>query len=127
MAKKQFTFRGKTLEELQQMSTEEFMQYLDARKRRSLQRGLREAHKRFFEKLQKKNDNIRTHCRDLIITPNMVGKTIRLHRGKEFEQIRIQPEMIGYYLGEFSFSRKRVNHSNPGVGATRSSANVSVK
>lgn len=127
MAKKEFTFHGKTLEELQAMGTEEFLQYLDARKRRSLQRGLRESHQRFNEKLDKKKDNIRTHCRDLIVMPNMVGKTLHLYRGKEFEAIRVQPEMIGHYLGEFSFSRKRVNHSNPGVGATKSSSNVSVK
>lgn len=127
MAKKQFTFRGKTLEELQAMGHEEFLQHLDSRKRRSLQKDMREAHKRFFEKLQKKGDNVRTHCRDIVVLPSMVGKTIRLHRGKEFEQIKIQAEMIGHYLGEFSFPRKRVNHSNPGVGATKSSANVSVK
>ncbi len=127
MAKKEFTFRGKSLEELQQMSREEFAQYLTARKRRSLLRGLTEKHKIFFEKLNKKNDNVRTHNRDLIITPEMVGKTIKLHRGKEFEPVRVQPEMIGHYLGEFSFSRKRVAHSNPGVGATKSSSKVSVK
>ncbi|MGM5482878.1 MAG: 30S ribosomal protein S19 [Nanobdellota archaeon] len=127
MAKKQFTFRGKTLEELQNMGSEEFVQHLDTRKRRSLQKGTKEEHKRFFEKLQKKGDNVRTHCRDLIIMPSMVGKTIKLHRGKEFEPIRVQAEMIGHYLGEYSFSRRRVNHSNPGVGATKSSSNVSVK
>ncbi len=127
MAKKEFTFRGKSLEELQKMSREEFAQYVDSRKRRSLLRGPSEEHKRFFEKLSKKGDNIKTHRRDLIVTPEMVGKTIKLHRGKEFEPVNVQPEMIGHYLGEFSFSRRRVSHSNPGVGATKSSSKVSVK
>ncbi|MFW6383268.1 MAG: 30S ribosomal protein S19 [Nanoarchaeota archaeon] len=127
MAKKEFAFRGKSLEELKKMGREEFAQLLTARKRRTLLRGSREGHKRFMEKLKKKQDGVKTHCRDLIITPELVGKTIKLHRGKEFDSIMVQPEMIGHYLGEFSFSKKRVAHSNPGVGATKSSSNVSVK
>ena len=127
MAKKEFTFRGKSLEELKKMGREEFAQLLTSRKRRTLLRGPREEHKRFMEKLNKKQDNVKTHCRDMVVTPELVGKTIKLHRGKEFDPITIQPEMIGHYISEFSFSKKRVAHSNPGVGATKSSSNVSVK
>jgi len=39
----------------------------------------------------------------------------------------IEPEMIGHYLGEFAGTRKGVSHSAPGIGATRSSAALSVK
>ena len=66
----------------------------------------------------------KTHARDVVITPNMVGKTIKIHNGKEFTMVEIQPEMIGHFLGEFAQSRKRVGHSSPGVGATRSSAHA---
>ena len=47
---------------------------------------------------------------DLIYIPDMVGKTIRIHKGNDFVAIIIQPEMIGHYLGEFALTRKRVEH-----------------
>lgn len=126
MAKKEFTYRGKSLEELQAMSHEEFAQLIDSRNRRTIIRGFTEEQKRFVVKLQKE-DNVKTHCRDVVIFPRMVGKTILVHKGKDYESLRIVPEMIGHRLGEFAFSRKRVAHSSPGVGATKSSSNVSVK
>jgi small subunit ribosomal protein S19 len=63
----------------------------------------------------------------MLILPEMVGTVIKIYTGKSFEPVEIQPEMIGHLLGEFALTRKRVAHSSPGVGATRSSANVSVK
>ena len=95
MAKKQFTYRGKTLEELQQLSDAEFYELLPSRQRRSLKRGLTEQQKIFLKKLEK-GKNVKTHCRDLIVMPNMVGKTIRIHNGKEFENVIIQEDMIGH-------------------------------
>ncbi len=127
MAKKEFTFHGKSLEDLQQMADEEFAQYVDARTRRSILKGFSEPQKRFLAKLDKKQDNIKTHCRDMIVLPRMVGKTILIHTGKEFAKLVIAPEMVGHFLGEYAFTRKRVAHSSPGVGATKSSSNVSVK
>jgi len=70
---------------------------------------------------------VKTHCRDMIILPSFVGKTIGVHNGKEFQPVKIQPEMIGHYLGEFALTRKRVKHSGPGVGATRSSKYMPLK
>lgn len=127
MAKKEFMYRGKSLEELQAMSIEEFSQLVDSRKRRTLLRGLTEEQKIFLKKLEKKGDNVKTHCRDMVILPIMVGKTILVHRGKEFEAVRIEPEMVGNILGEYSFTRKRIMHSSPGVGASKSSSSVSVR
>lgn len=120
MAKKEFTYRGKKLEELQAMSLKELSVLMPARQRRKLRRGLSEEEKHFIEKLDKKG-TVKTHLRDMIILPNMVGKTIMIHTGKEYPAIIIQPEAIGHYLGELSLSRKRVGHSSPGVGATNSS------
>ena len=57
----------------------------------------------------------------------MVGTTIRVYNGKEFVQVMIEDEMVGHYLGEFALTRKRIQHSAPGIGATRSSASLSVK
>lgn len=122
----EFMYRGKTLKELQEMSIKEFAELLPSRQRRSLLRGLTDTQRVFLEKLEKKN-NIKTQCRDIIILPGMVGKSIRIHNGKEFRILTIEEFMIGHYIGEFVLTRKRVEHSSPGVGATRSSASVSVR
>ncbi|MCF7871811.1 30S ribosomal protein S19 [Candidatus Woesearchaeota archaeon] len=126
MAKKQFTYKGKTLEELQELSQKEVAELLPSRQRRKLKRGLSDEEKALLIKLNKKS-TIKTHLRNMIILPEMVGKTIQIHTGKEFQAIIIQQEMIGHYLGELALSRKKVGHSSPGVGATKSSGNVSVR
>ena len=132
MAKKEFTFRGKKIEELQALDMKEFAELLPARQRRTLVRGLTDAQKRFMLKVQKAKDGkykkpVRTHCRDMIVLPIMINMTLHVYRGKAFVPILIQPEMIGHYLGEFSPSRNRVAHSAPGVGATKSSSATSKK
>ncbi|RLF46877.1 MAG: 30S ribosomal protein S19 [Thermoplasmata archaeon] len=128
-ARKEFTYRGLTLEELSKMSIEELLPYLPARARRTLKRGLTPLQYRFLEKLRKteKGKPIRTHLRDMIILPEFVGHTIAVHNGKEYQPVVIKPEMIGHYLGEFALTRKEVKHSGPGVGATRSSKYLPLK
>ena len=127
MAKKEFTYRGKTLEELKEMSLSDFMLLLPARERRSLKRGFTEQQKILLKHIRAKKSNIETHCKDMIILPEMIGLPIRIHNGKEFIAVTIQDEMIGHFLGEFVITRKRIEHSAPGIGATRSSAALSVK
>ena len=70
---------------------------------------------------------MRTHCRDVPILPDFVGKKVAVHNGKEFVSVEIKPEMIGHYIGEFAMTRKAVAHSGPGVGATRSSKFMPLK
>ncbi len=70
---------------------------------------------------------IRTHCRDMIILPEFVGKVLGIYNGKEFVRTEIKPDMIGDYIGEYALTRKRVTHSAPGIGATRASKYVSLK
>ena len=118
---KEFIYRGKSIEELKQLSLSELSDLLPARQRRKIKRGFSEDEKKLLEKIAKK-DNVKTHLRDMIILPAMIGKTILVHNGKDFEAVRVQEEMIGHYLGEFSLTRKRSSHSAPGVGATRSSS-----
>jgi len=126
MVKKEFTYRGKTVEEMKKMDLKEFMDLLPSRERRSLKRGFTEQEKILIEELKVK-DNPKTQCRDLIIIPQIIGKKVRIYTGKEFVQIMIEPDMIGHRLGEFAMTRKGVAHSAPGIGATRSSASLSVK
>ncbi|MCF7866510.1 30S ribosomal protein S19 [Candidatus Woesearchaeota archaeon] len=126
MAKKIFTYKGKKLEELQTLSIKELADLFPARQRRKIKRGFSDQEKLFIEKVSKK-DNVKTQLRDMIVLPNMVGKTIKVHTGKEFSPVEIQPEMIGHYLGELILTRRKVGHSSPGVGATKSSGSVSVR
>jgi len=132
MVRKEFTYKGINLEELNKMSLKEFIRLVPARQRRSLRRGLTEQQKILLEKIRKSKKQerkkpIKTHCRDMVILPEMVGTLLLVHNGKEFVPVNINAEMIGHYLGEFALTRKKVQHSAPGVGATRSSAAVSVK
>jgi len=125
--KREFRYRGYTLEELQKMSLEELAEILPARARRKIRRGLPEHFINFLNKVRKSDKPVRTHYRDMIVLPEMVGKTIEIHNGKTFVPVTIMPEMIGHYLGEFALTRKEVKHSGPGVGATRSSKYVPLK
>ncbi len=126
MVQKEFTFYGKTLDELKNMSLKEFAEIAPARIRRTLKRGFTEQQKLFLIKLRKTKDGkfkklLKTHNRDLVIIPEMIGVTIHLHNGKTFEPVIVNVEMLGHYLGEFIQTRKEIHHSAPGVGATKSS------
>jgi small subunit ribosomal protein S19 len=127
--KKEFVYRGLSLEELQKLTIEELLPLLTSRMRRTLKRGLTEKQDKLLRDIQKAQpgDLIRTHCRDMIILPNFVGHTIHIHNGKEFQRVDIQPNMIGHYLGEFALTRNKVKHTGPGVGATRSSKYMPLK
>ncbi len=127
MAKKAIMVKGMHEEELKKLSLKEFIEITNSRARRSLKRGFTDLQKKLLKKIDKNEKNIKTHCRDMVIIPKMIGLTIRVHNGKEFVPIIIQPEMIGHYLGEFAQTRRKVSHSAPGIGATRSSASVSVR
>ncbi|MCR3883764.1 30S ribosomal protein S19 [Methanotrichaceae archaeon M04Ac] len=124
--KEEFTYRGLKVEELKKLSSEELMDLLPARQRRRLKRGLTKDHKRLLSRV-KERDAVRTHLRDMIVLPEMVGKTIEIYNGKAFNRVEIIPEMVGHYLGEYSLTRGRVSHGSAGVGATRSSKFVPLK
>jgi len=124
--KKIFTFRGLTLEELQKLSLHDFLPLLPARARRSLRRGLNREQQTFMNRIKTQN-RIKTHCRNMVILPEFVGKVISIHNGKGYHDVEIAPEMIGHFLGEFALTRKRVAHTGPGVGATRSSKFMPLK
>ena len=109
-----------------------FAQLLPARQRRSLLRGFTEMQKRLLVKIKKAKNgawkkSIKTHCRDMIVVPEMIGVTVHVHAGKAFVPVEVLPEMLGKYLGEMTVTRQKVAHSAPGVGATKSSAAASVK
>jgi small subunit ribosomal protein S19 len=127
--KREFSFRGKSLPELQAMSLEEFAKVASARARRSIRRGFNAETTLFFERMQRTpvEKTVRTHCRDALVLPAHVGRKVAIHTGKEFKEIEIRPEMVGHYYGEFALTRRFEKHSGPGVGATRSSKFMPLK
>ena len=130
------TFRGYTEEELKNMELSQFAKIINAKARRKINRGFTEEERKLLKDIEetklametgKNAKPIRTHCRDMIILPQMLGLTIYVHNGKEFVPVKITIEKLGGRLGEFAMTHKRVQHNAPGVGATRSSAFISVK
>ena len=129
---KEVRYRGHSLEELNAMSTENLLQLLPSRARRSLNRGVSEDKRKLLEDVRaakegKLEGQIRTHARDMIVLPSMVGLTVGVHNGREFVQLEVKPEMIGRMLGEFVITNKKVVHGTPGIGASRSSLYVPLK
>jgi small subunit ribosomal protein S19 len=129
---KEFRYRGRSLEELSSMSTEALLELLPSRARRSLNRGVSEEKRKILEdaraiKEGRLQGQIKTHARDMIVLPSMVGLTIGVHNGKEFVPLEVKPEMIGRYLGEFVITNKKVVHGTPGIGSSRSSLYVPLK
>ncbi|KAL0241055.1 hypothetical protein GEMRC1_006290 [Eukaryota sp. GEM-RC1] len=134
---RRYTFRGVDIDKLIDMPTTDFIELLDSRGRRKMLRGIGRKEKTLIEKLVKakkactepgqKPDVVKTHLRNMIILPSMVGSVVGVYNGKVFNAVEVRPDMIGHYLGEFSISYKPVRHGKPGVGATNSSKFVSLK
>lgn len=119
--KKEQTFRGKTLEELKSLDVRESARYLPARSRRSVLRNFDKI-ENFLTRCERrlaKKKKIKTHLRDIVIVPKMVGLNIGVHNGKDFQEVPIMIEMIGHRLGEFAMTRSKVTHSAAGIGATK--------
>ena len=94
------------------------------------QRGLKRKPMALIKRLRKskksakegeKPETVRTHLRNMIIVPEMIGSVCGVYNGKSFTTVEIKPEMVGHYLGEFSISYKPVGHGRPGIGSTNSS------
>jgi small subunit ribosomal protein S19 len=123
LRKKEFTYRGKTIKELKGLDVREFTKYLRARQRRTALRQFQEIEKFISRSKEKiaKGKPVKTHQRDLVVVPEMVGMKIQIHNGQKFIPIEIIGEMLGHTLGEFALTRVRVKHGSAGVGATKGS------
>ncbi len=125
--KEEFTYHGYKVEDLQQMGISELMPIMPSRVRRKFVRGLSRDEEKLISEIKVGKERIRTHLRDMVILPEMVGKTIEIHNGKDFVRVEIQPEAVFHYFGEFALTRRRVAHGSAGIGATRSSKYVPLK
>ncbi|KAL2269767.1 hypothetical protein VTJ83DRAFT_1951 [Remersonia thermophila] len=133
---RKFTYRGIELEALLDLGSDELRDVVHARARRKINRGLKRRPMGLIKKLRKakqeakpneKPELVKTHLRDMIVVPEMIGSVIGIYSGKEFNQVEIKPEMVGHYLGEFSITYKPVKHGRPGIGATHSSRFIPLK
>lgn len=53
---------------------------------------------------------IKTWARACTIVPEMIGFTFGVHNGKNFIDVRVNEEMVGHKLGEFSPTTKFLKH-----------------
>lgn len=127
--KKEFKYKGKTIEELKQLDVREFAKYIPSRQRRTLLRNFQEVED-FINKSRpkiEKNKPIRTHKRDLIVVPAMIGWKIFVYNGNKFIPFEVTGEMFGHKFGEFAPTRAKIKHSKTGVGATKGTKHKSKK
>ena len=125
--REEFTYHGHTIEELKAMPSSEMITLMPARVRRKFRRGLTRDEEDLLSRVRAGDPKIRTHLRSMVVMPEMVGKSLEIHNGKEFQKVDIQPEAVFHYLGEFALTRHKVTHGAAGIGATRSSKYVPLK
>ena len=133
---KKFTFRGIELDALLDLTNDELMDLVTCRARRRMSRGLKRKPMALIKRLRQakkeaepgeKPRGIKTHLRNMIIVPEMIGSVIGVYNGKTFNQVEIKPEMVGYYLAELSISYKPCKHGRPGIGSTTTSRFIPLK
>jgi small subunit ribosomal protein S19 len=125
--REEFTYRGYKIDELKAMGMSELLPLMPARARRKINRGLNRSEETLLAKIRGGDEKVRTHVRDMIVMPEMIGKTIEIYNGKEFLKVEFQPESVFHYLGEFALTRHKVTHGSAGIGATRGSKYVPLK
>lgn len=127
---RKFTYRGMDLDNLLDLSNEELTQKVNSRARRRFSRGLKRKPLALIKRLRKvkketepmeKPAMVKTHLRNMIIVPEMIGSVVGVYNGKTFTSVEVKPEMIGHYLAEFSITYKPVSHGRSGLASTKAS------
>merc|ERR1712014_398523 len=122
---KKFQYRGVELERLLDMSNAELMELMCARQRRKFSRGISRAPTTLLKKLRAKKQGVpygekpepvKTHLRNMVIVPEMIGSIVAIYNGKQFISAEMKPEMVGTYLAEYSITYKPIRHGRPGLG-----------
>ena len=123
-------YRGHELHELVEMKIHNVVKLFRSRQRRRYARGIQKKYDTLLKKIRKaklecpegeKPKGVKTHLRNAIILPEMVGSVVEVYRGNDFVPVEIKADMIGTYLGEYSMTYKPIAHGKLGVGATKSS------
>merc|ERR1712187_751969 len=96
---------------------------MGARARRKFSRGIKRSTTTLLKKLRKakretaygeKPEPVKTHMRNMIIVPEMIGSVVGVYNGKQFINVEVKPEMIGHYLAEFAITYKPIRHGRAG-------------
>ncbi|KAI8797835.1 40S ribosomal protein S15, partial [Biomphalaria glabrata] len=91
------------------MFMDQFADLFNVGQRRRLNRALKCRPLALMKRLRKakkeaglleRTEVSKTHLRDMIIIPEMLGSIVGVYNGKTFNQVEIRPEMVGHYLGE---------------------------
>eukprot|EP00920_Eleutheroschizon_duboscqi_P003984 GHVT01009286.1.p1 GENE.GHVT01009286.1~~GHVT01009286.1.p1 ORF type:complete len:286 (+),score=71.43 GHVT01009286.1:681-1538(+) len=131
-----FQYRGIELEKLLDLQATDLLPLFKARQRRKFGRGIKRKTTTLIKKLRKSKAEtvigekpiaVNTHMRDTVIVPEMIGSVVGVYNGKTFINVEIKPEMVGYYVGEFSITYRPIRHGKPGIGATNSSRFIPLK
>merc|ERR1712124_131051 len=126
---KKYSYRGIDLEKLLDMSNQDLMELFRSRQRRKFSRGIKRKPITLLKKLRKakretpygeKPEAIKTHLRNMVIVPEMIGSVVAVYNGKQYISVEVKPEMVGHYLAEFSITYKPIRHGRAGAGATSS-------
>lgn len=93
---RKFTYRGVDLDQLLDMPNEQLAELMHSRARRRFSRGLKRKPMALIQKLRKAKKEapplekpaiVKTHLRDMIIVPEMVGSIVGIYNGKTFNQV----------------------------------------
>jgi len=130
---RKFFYRGIEVPKLLDLTHGELLKLFHARVRRRFNRGTLST--KLLKRLRKakklagegRPTTVKTHLRNFIVIPDMVGSVIGVYNGQVFTQVEIKADMVGHYLGEFSISYKPVKHGRPGIGSTNSSRFIPLK
>ena len=96
---RKFTYRGVDLDQLLDMQSDNLMELVHARARRRFSRGLKRKPLALIKKLRKakkeappmeKPEVVKTHLRNMIVVPEMIGSVIGVYNGKTFNQIEVK-------------------------------------
>lgn len=104
---RKFTFRGIDLENLLDISLaqryDELMSLLNARQRRHFTRTPKRKEMTLLKKLRKSKreagpldrpETVRTHLRNMVVIPEMVGSVVGVYNGKEFVTVEIKVRVL---------------------------------
>ena len=96
---RKYSYRGVDLDQLLDLSNEQLMELVHCRARRRFSRGMKRKPLQLMKRLRKakkeagpmeKPECIKTHLRDMIIVPEMIGSVIGVYNGKVFNQVEIK-------------------------------------
>lgn len=96
---KTFSYRGVDLDQLVKVSQAELKRLFPARLRRKLNRGLKRKPQTLLRKLRRAKKEappnekpaiVKTHLRNMIILPEMVGAIIGVYNGRVFNQVEVK-------------------------------------